>query len=93
MARLQQKSRRQSPQVQPDIRHSLRDSFHASFVLSPVSGLLATVISGIIITRQLGASIGAPGPHDFASAKLPFVRASKTRCGILAAIASPPRVS
>jgi hypothetical protein len=29
MARLQQKSRRQSPQVQPINRHSLRDSFNA----------------------------------------------------------------
>jgi hypothetical protein len=29
MARLQQKRRREVPQVQPIIRHSLRDSFNA----------------------------------------------------------------
>jgi len=29
MARLQKKSRRQSPQVQPNLRHSLRDGFNA----------------------------------------------------------------
>jgi len=36
-----------------------------SFVLSPVTGFLATVASGIIF-RELDASIGASGPHDFA---------------------------
>jgi hypothetical protein len=36
-----------------------------SFVLSPVTGLFATVIGGII-THQLDASVGASGPHDFA---------------------------
>jgi len=49
-------------------RPSLRDGLHAYSVLSPVSGLLATVVVGII-TRQLGASIGAPGPHSFTSAR------------------------
>jgi hypothetical protein len=55
-------------------------------LLPGAPGLLATVVNGII-TRRLGASIGAPGPRDFASAKLPFVRASKTRYGTLTAIA------
>ena len=36
MARLQQKSRRQSPQVRPNIRHSLRDGFNGCFAISPV---------------------------------------------------------
>ncbi|MDU6243799.1 MAG: hypothetical protein E6614_33445, partial [Bradyrhizobium sp.] len=30
--------------------------------------LIATVVSGIIITHRLGASFGAPGPRDFTSA-------------------------
>jgi hypothetical protein len=35
-----------------------------SFVLSPVTGLFATVIGGLL--RQLDTSVGASGPHDFA---------------------------
>jgi len=35
-----------------------------SFVLSPVTGLVATVIDGLL--RQLDTSVGASGPHDFA---------------------------
>ena len=46
-------------------RHSPRNGFTAYFVLSPVNGLVATVIWRIT-PRQLGASIAAPGPHDFA---------------------------
>ena len=37
-----------------------------------VPGLLATVASGII-SRRLGASVGAPGPRDFTSASSAFV--------------------
>jgi len=48
-------------------RHSPRDGFHVYSVLSPVYGCLATVAVGII-TRQLSASVAAPGPHDFTSA-------------------------
>ncbi|CCD85430.1 hypothetical protein BRAO285_1410093 [Bradyrhizobium sp. ORS 285] len=36
-------------------------------MISPVYGSLAPVAVGII-ARQLGASVAAPGPHDFASA-------------------------
>jgi hypothetical protein len=39
MARLQKKSRRQSPQVQPNIRHSPRDGFNAYIVISSVHRL------------------------------------------------------
>jgi hypothetical protein len=35
-----------------------------SFVLSPVTGLFATVVRGSL--RDLDASVGASGPHDFA---------------------------
>jgi len=37
-----------------------------SFVLSPVIGLLATVAPKKLASQGLGASIEAPGPHDFA---------------------------
>jgi hypothetical protein len=47
------------------IRPSLRDGFTAYFVLSPVTGFLATVASQKNSAR-LDASIGASGPHDFA---------------------------
>ncbi|MGY3454167.1 hypothetical protein ACVILH_006509 [Bradyrhizobium sp. USDA 4353] len=50
-----------------ELRHSLRDGLHAYIVISSVYGSLATVAVGII-ARQLGASVAAPGPHDFASA-------------------------
>jgi hypothetical protein len=35
-----------------------------SFVISPVTGFVVTVASGYF--RQLDASVGASGPHDFA---------------------------
>src|SRR5258708_21315164 len=45
--------------------------FTAYFALSPVTGLFATVTCGSL--HKLDASIGAPGPHDFA------VRISRAR--------------
>src|SRR3954469_1377910 len=61
-------------------RPSPRDGFNAYGALSPVSGLLATVAGRIIITRQLGASIEAPGPRVFTSASQSFVGAINSRC-------------
>jgi hypothetical protein len=51
-----------------DNRPSLRDGFTTYFELSPVNQLVATVIRAMrkAHRRQLGACIGAPGPHDFA---------------------------
>jgi hypothetical protein len=37
-----------------------------SFVLSSVTGFLATVIPQKLASQGLDASIGASGPHDFA---------------------------
>jgi len=37
-----------------------------SFVLSPATGFFATVIPEKLASRELDASIGASGPHDFA---------------------------
>src|SRR5437868_326510 len=75
MARLQKKSRRQSPQVQPNIRHSLRDGFTASFVLSlvrrafwppyPREAKLRRVSDNALTRVALDTSIGVSGPHDF----------------------------
>src|SRR5437667_10154793 len=55
------------------LRHPLRNGFTAYFVLSPVSGLFATVAGGTL-SHQLSASIAAPGPHDFAVRLGVFVR-------------------
>src|SRR5450631_4122289 len=70
------KKRTSGPQVQPDLRLSLREWFTAYFVLSPVTGFLATVALrmtdaarprlGGHISAKLDASVGASGPHDFA---------------------------
>jgi hypothetical protein len=38
----------------------------AYFVLSPVTGLFATVALKKLASRKLDASVGASGPHDFA---------------------------
>jgi hypothetical protein len=47
------------------IRHSLRDGFTVSFVLSPVTGFVATVAREKLASHELDASVGASGPHDF----------------------------
>jgi hypothetical protein len=47
------------------VRHSLRDGFNGSFVLSPVTGLFCHRRRRNCF-RQLDASVGASGPHDFA---------------------------
>ena len=54
-----------SPQVRRTIRHSLRDGFTVCFVLSPVTGLFCHRRLRNCF-RQLDASVGASGPHDFA---------------------------
>jgi hypothetical protein len=49
-----------------NIRPSLRNGFTAYFVLSPVTGFVATVIPEKLASQELDASIGASRPHDFA---------------------------
>ena len=39
--------------------------FYGLYVISPVTGFLATVISEKLASQKLDASIGAPEPHDF----------------------------
>src|SRR4051812_48269382 len=73
-------------------RHSLRDGLHAYIAISPVSGLLATVVRAMREHRhELGASLGAPGPRNFTSARTSFVRTSEEALRPLAAIA--PRLA
>jgi len=45
-------------------RHSLRDGLRLISCSPPVTGFLATVVRGYF--RDLNASVGASGPHDFA---------------------------
>jgi len=75
MARVQQKSTRQNHRYEPNIRPSLRDGFNAytysprgPAVLPPSFATLAKA------HRELSASTAAPGPHDFTSASMLFVR-------------------
>jgi len=56
-------------------RHSLRDGFNAYVVLSLGTGLSCSHHPHRSSRCELGASVGAPGPHDFASASASFVRA------------------
>jgi hypothetical protein len=54
-----------SPQVQPNHRHSLRDGVNGFLrALLGEPGFFATIVCGS--SRQLDASVGASGPHDFA---------------------------
>jgi hypothetical protein len=49
------------------IRHSPRNGFTAYIALSPGTGLFCPRhFRGIVSLRKLSASVGAPGPHDFA---------------------------
>jgi hypothetical protein len=49
------------------IRPSLRNGFNGYFVLSPGDrALLPPSLSRNCVPRKLSASVGAPGPHDFA---------------------------
>src|SRR2546430_13193816 len=48
------------------LRHPPRNGFTAYIALSPVSGLVVTVTPEKLASRELSASIAAPGPHDFA---------------------------
>jgi hypothetical protein len=72
MARLQQKSRRQSPQVGPNVRPSLRGGLHGLYALSLGTGCLAPIADTIRHCR-LGISTGMPGPRDFTVAPGLFV--------------------
>jgi hypothetical protein len=50
----------------------------ASFVLSPATGFVATVIPEKLASQDLDASIGASGPHDF-SVRFSAVRYRRVR--------------
>jgi hypothetical protein len=75
-----------SPQAHRNTRRFLRDGLSAYFALSPVTGLSCHRRSQNEF-RQLDASVGASGPHDFAVRKSALSSAAP-----LASIASPPYV-
>src|ERR1700722_6374310 len=68
MARLQQKSRRQSPQVGPDQPAFPARWFYGLYVLFPVTfaWLPPSPARRVSIFATLSACFGAPEPHDFA---------------------------
>jgi hypothetical protein len=65
LARLQKKSRRQSPQVWPQHPAFPARWLYGLYVLSPGTGLIAPVFA-TTLTRCADTSTGMPGPHDFA---------------------------
>ncbi len=69
------KSRRQSPQVQPRLPGIPRAIVYGLYALSSGTGLIAPVARVLIREhRDLGASTGTPGPHDFDVRTASFVR-------------------
>jgi hypothetical protein len=65
MARVQQEKHAAEPQVQPEQPTFPAQWFYGLYALSPVTGLFCHRHFAIIVAR-LSASVGAPGPHDFA---------------------------
>ncbi len=74
MARLQTKSRRQSPQVGRNNRPSLCDGFNA-YTRSPrgPAVLPPSLMMLVELHHALGVSTGTPGPHDFTSVDISVV--------------------
>ena len=68
MVRVQQKSTRQNHRFSRSNRHSLRNGFNGLYVVSPVNRAFLPPSPARRGTRLCGlsASVGAPGPHDFA---------------------------
>jgi hypothetical protein len=78
MARLQKKSRRQSPQVRAEHRPSLRDG-STVYTYSP-RGPAFLPPSSADHHRQLDLSTGRSGPHDFTVRIGSFVGMNESRC-------------
>jgi hypothetical protein len=68
MVRVQKKSTRQNHRYEPDQPAFPAQWFYGLYVVSPVTGLSCHRRFAIIVAK-LSASIGAPGPHDFAVRK------------------------
>ncbi len=72
-----QKARGSHHRYGPNNRPPLRDGFTA-YTCSPQGpAILPLSAAGLIGFRDLDASIGAPGPHDFTVRMMPSVRARK----------------
>jgi hypothetical protein len=68
MARVQQRKHAAEPQVQADQPAFPAQWFYGLYVVSPVTGLSCHRRFAISVAK-LSASVGAPGPHDFAVRK------------------------
>src|SRR5262249_24143225 len=69
------KSTRQNHRFSRSNRHSLRNGFNGLYVVSPVNPAFlppSPARHGMRL-RELSASVGAPGPHDFAVRITSFV--------------------
>jgi hypothetical protein len=74
MARVQQEKHAAEPQVQPEHPAFPAQWFYGLYVVSPVTGLFChRHRRDAKHHRQLSASVGAPGPHDFAVRDTSFV--------------------
>jgi hypothetical protein len=82
MARLQKKSRRQSPQVWPDIPAFPARLVLTAYTRSPRGPALLPPSPLRSSQHGLGISTGMPGPHDFAVRVSPFVGEVRLRCAL-----------
>src|SRR5690349_24853005 len=75
------KSTRQNHRYEPNNRPSLRDGFNA-YTYSPRGpALLPPSLTTLVKAhRELSASTATPGPYDFTSASMLFVRSRNARC-------------
>ena len=71
-------------------RHSLRNGFNG--VLRALPGDFIASVIARFVTAQLGASVGAPGPHGFA-VRVGIVRPRTQGTRAIASTASPLHVS
>ncbi|GLH81412.1 hypothetical protein SSBR45G_63210 [Bradyrhizobium sp. SSBR45G] len=89
MVRVQKKSTRQNHRYGPEHPAFPARWFTGLYALSPVPGLLATVIGTMHGNGRFDTSFGISGPRDFAVRRTPLVRASALRCSDVHRIADP----
>jgi hypothetical protein len=71
MVRVQQKSTRQNHRYEPEQPAFPAQWFYGLYVISPVTRLCCH--RRFASSAKLSASLGAPGPHDFAVRDISFV--------------------
>ncbi len=95
VARLQKKSRRQSPQVWPGTPGLPCATVGTAYTWSPwCAGLVGHhPWRNAFALRHVDTSVGVSGPHDFAVRNEPFVRAARGHAAIRCAHRIPPPTS